>query len=52
MKNPRIGEFFNVEYIHNMVQKFYAGDSSLQYKIWALLALEMWLRTRKTSLKK
>jgi asparagine synthase (glutamine-hydrolysing) len=45
-KDPRVGEFLNVDIVKKYIEHFYGGDTALQYKMWSLLALEAWLRTR------
>jgi asparagine synthase (glutamine-hydrolysing) len=41
---------FDRQYIHEMVDEFYAGDQSHRLRIWALLCLEMWLGEHRTAL--
>ena len=45
--NSRITQFFKKEAVASLLDRFYAkGDTSLHYKIWTLLSLEIWLATR------
>lgn len=45
-QDAHIGAYLNIEVVTNYIQRFYGGDTSLQYKVWSLLALEAWLRSR------
>jgi asparagine synthase (glutamine-hydrolysing) len=47
-RDARVGAFLNLETVQKYLARFYAGDTSLQYKVWSLLALEAWLRSRET----
>lgn len=44
--DARTGEFINMDAVQKQVDSFYAGNTALRYKIWTLLSLESWLRTR------
>jgi len=46
LADGRIGQFLKPEVVRRYVEAFYAGRTSLQYKIWTLLALEAWCRSR------
>ena len=41
-----VGEYLNIEEIRKYISAFYSGNTALQYKIWILLSLESWLRSR------
>ncbi len=45
-KEACIYSFFNANYIRKMMRDFYKGNDSNFYKIWTLLCLELWLKTR------
>ncbi len=45
-KDARIGAHLNIDVAQTYVERFYGGDTGLHYKVWILLALEAWLRTR------
>lgn len=45
-KDPRIGEFLNVDVVRKYNDAFYAGDNTLGYKMWMVFALELWFRER------
>ncbi len=42
----KIETLLNLEEVKKYIEAFYKGDASLQYKVWVLLSLEAWLRTR------
>jgi asparagine synthase (glutamine-hydrolysing) len=44
--DPRMAEFLSMDAVRKIVERFYAGDDTLRYKVWILLSLEAWLRTR------
>ena len=43
-KDPHSGAFLNVDAVRTYSNAFYAGDTTLGYKMWMLFALELWLR--------
>lgn len=45
--DARIGQWLAMDAVKKYVDRFYAGEEHLQYKVWLLLSLEMWTRTRK-----
>jgi len=45
-KEACIYSFFNADYVKKMMKDFYKGNDSNFYKIWILLCLELWLKTR------
>jgi hypothetical protein len=46
LADGRIGQFLKPEVVRPYVEAFYAGRTSLQYRVWTLLALEAWCRSR------
>jgi asparagine synthase (glutamine-hydrolysing) len=42
----RIGSLLDMKVVEKYIEGFYGGDTRLQYKVWILLSLEAWLRTR------
>jgi asparagine synthase (glutamine-hydrolysing) len=44
--DAKLGAFLDMSVVKKYLSRFYGGDTQLQYKIWILLALEGWLRTR------
>lgn len=42
-KDPRVAVFFNVDTLRSHADAFYAGNSTLGYKLWMLFALELWM---------
>ncbi len=46
LADGRIGAFLRPDVVRKYVEAFYAGRTSLQYRIWTLLALEAWCRSR------
>ncbi len=46
--SAHIFEFLNKNEVENLLVRFYEkSDQTLYYKIWSLLSLELWFRTRK-----
>lgn len=45
LREPRIGQYLQVDAVRAFVDDFYAGNDSLGYKVWMLFALELWMRT-------
>lgn len=45
-KDARMGMYLDIGVVKKFAERFYAGETALQYKIWNLLALEAWFRTR------
>jgi asparagine synthase (glutamine-hydrolysing) len=46
LRDPYIASLLDLKILRRYVDEFYRGRMSLQYKVWNLLALEMWCRTR------
>jgi asparagine synthase (glutamine-hydrolysing) len=44
--DAKMGSHLNMQVVRKYVDRFYAGEKTLQYKVWSLLALEAWFRTR------
>jgi len=44
--DTRSAEFLNLDVARGLIDRFYAGESALGYKVWMLLSLEAWLRSR------
>ncbi|MES2006538.1 MAG: asparagine synthase (glutamine-hydrolyzing) [Patescibacteria group bacterium] len=44
--SPRIATYLNIDTVRNYVERLYAGDRSLKYKVWLLVVLETWIRSR------
>jgi asparagine synthase (glutamine-hydrolysing) len=44
--DAHIGAWLNIDEVRSYAERFYAGENNLQYKLWNLLALEAWARTR------
>lgn len=40
--------FLHWDSVKNVLASFYAGQNDLQYRVWTLLALELWLQSRET----
>ncbi len=45
-ESPMVGHYLNAEIVKGYADRFLAGEENLQYKVWDLLALEAWMRTR------
>ena len=41
-KNMDNHNLWNKDYVHDLVYKFYAGDRTLQYKVWVLVCFQIW----------
>lgn len=46
--DAHIGQWLKMEEVKKYVDRFYAGEMRLQYKVWLLLSLETWARSRTT----
>lgn len=45
-KDARIAEFLEMGEVKGYFNDFYAGNNTLQHKVWSLFTLEGWMRTR------
>lgn len=45
-KNACVSQYLQMGQVAKYIERFYAGETQLQYKLWAILALEAWFRTR------
>jgi asparagine synthase (glutamine-hydrolysing) len=41
-----VGKYLHLPVVQKYIERFYSGEHSLKYKVWSLVALEGWLRTR------
>jgi asparagine synthase (glutamine-hydrolysing) len=47
--NARIYQFLDRKFIRELIEEFYVGHRSHQYKIWIILCLELWFRKPRTA---
>lgn len=45
-KDALCAPYLSINTVRKYIERFYGGETTLQYKIWTLLSFEAWLRTR------